>query len=57
MRSPYKLRCSFPDADRPERTEKARDFFEAIKNPPEPSPKLKAMVERYGKYALRDSKG
>ena len=38
------------------RSEQARRFFEAIKSPPEPSIRLKNMVERYGKYAFQKDK-
>ena len=33
------------------RSDMERKFFDAIENPPEPSVRLKGMVERYGKYA------
>jgi hypothetical protein len=38
------------------RTDMERRFFEAIKNPPEPSERFKEMVRRFGPFAFRDDR-
>jgi uncharacterized protein (DUF1778 family) len=35
------------------RTDEERRFFEAIKNPPEPSEDLKELAREFGKFATR----
>jgi hypothetical protein len=42
-----------PSKDRDYQSDMERKFFEAIENPPQPSARLKSMVERYGKYAFQ----
>lgn len=41
-------------AEREYKTEAERRFFSAVENPPEPSEKLKEMVQKYGKYATQN---